>query len=61
MSVAVKYTGGRFEAGQPKELFPLGGFGLYGGAIYWEPIGNGQRFAVLRSAPVTGRDNASTW
>jgi hypothetical protein len=28
------------------------------GAIYWQPIGNGQQFVVLRSAPVTGADNA---
>ena len=57
MSVAVKYPGGRFEAGEPKPLFPLGGSSSYSGAIYWEPIDNGQRFVVLRSAPVTGRDN----
>jgi hypothetical protein len=57
MSVAVKYPGGRFEAGQAKELFPLGGTGSFLGALYWQPIGNGERFVVLRSAPVTGHDN----
>jgi Tol biopolymer transport system component len=57
MSVPVEYPGGRFEAGQPKELFPLGGSSSFSGANYWEPIGNGQRFIVLRSAPVEGRDN----
>jgi Tol biopolymer transport system component len=57
MSVAVKYPSGRFEAGQPKELFPLGGSSSFPGATYWEPIGNGQRFIVLRSAAVIGRDN----
>jgi len=35
----------------------LGGSSSYIGAVYWEPIGNGERFVVLRSAPVTGRDN----
>jgi Tol biopolymer transport system component len=57
MSILVKYPGGRFEAGEPKELFPLGGSSSYGGAVYWEPIGNGQRFVVLRSAPVAASDN----
>jgi Tol biopolymer transport system component len=57
MAVPVKYPGGQFEADEPKQLFPLGGSSSYMGAIYWEPIGNGQRFVVLRSAPVTGRDN----
>jgi Tol biopolymer transport system component len=57
MAVAVKYPGGQFQAGEPKQLFPLGGSSSFMGAIYWEPIGNGQRFVVLRSAPVTGRDN----
>jgi hypothetical protein len=54
MSIRVKYPGGRFEAGEPKELFPLSGST---GPVSWEPIGNGQRFIVLRSAPVRGRDN----
>jgi len=57
MAVAVKSSGGRFEAGDPKLLFPLGGTTLFNGGTYWEPIGNGQRFVVLRPVPVTGRDN----
>ena len=57
MSVAVNYLGGRFETGQPKELFALGGSSSFRGAIYWAPIGNGQRFVVLRSVPVPARDN----
>jgi Tol biopolymer transport system component len=57
MSVAVKYSGDRFEAAEPKQLFPLGGSSYFNGAIYWEPIGNGQQFVVLRTAPVSGRDN----
>jgi Tol biopolymer transport system component len=57
MAVAVKYPDGQFQAGEPKQLFPLGGSSSFLGAIYWEPIGNGQRFVVLRSAPVAGRDN----
>jgi hypothetical protein len=57
MAVSVKYPGGRFEAGEPRELFPLGGSSSFHGAVYWEPIGNGQRFVVLRSAPVTSHDN----
>jgi hypothetical protein len=57
MSAAVKYPGGRFDAAEPKELFPLGGSSSFLGAVYWEPIDDGQRFVVLRSAPVSGRDN----
>jgi Tol biopolymer transport system component len=57
MAVSVKYSGGRFEAGEPRELFPLGSSSSFLGAVYWQPIGNGQRFVVLRSAPVTSRDN----
>ena len=57
MAAPVKYSGGRFEAGEPKQLFPLGGTSVYNGGIYWQPIGNGQRFAVLRSEPVASKDN----
>jgi hypothetical protein len=56
-SVKLKIAGERLEAGEPKAMFPLGGSGTYNGAIYWEPIGNGERFVVLRSTQVTGRDN----
>jgi hypothetical protein len=47
----------RLRSREPKQLFPLGGSSSFLGAIYWEPIGNGQRFVELRSASVTGRDN----
>jgi Tol biopolymer transport system component len=56
-SVKLKVVGDGLEPGEPKPMFPLGGTSAFNGAIYWEPIGNGQRFVVLRSAPVTGRDN----
>ena len=57
LSVPLKISGDRIEAGEPKAMFALGGSSAYNGAIYWEPIGNGERFVVLRSTPVTGRDN----
>ena len=44
MAAAVKTAGGRIEAGEPKLLFALGGSAIVGGAIFWEPIGNGQSF-----------------
>ena len=53
----LKVAGDRIEAGEPKAMFALGGSSSYNGAVYWQPIGNGERFVVLRSAPVTGRDN----
>jgi Tol biopolymer transport system component/tRNA A-37 threonylcarbamoyl transferase component Bud32 len=56
-SVKLKISDGRIEAGEPKAMFPLGGSSSYMGAIYWEPIGNGERFVVLRSTPTAGRDN----
>jgi Tol biopolymer transport system component len=56
-SVKLKVAGDRLEPGEPKAMFPLGGTSAFNGAIYWEPIGNGERFVVLRSAPVTGHDN----
>ena len=56
-SVKLKMAGDRIEAGEPRAMFALGGSSNYNGAIYWEPIGNGERFVVLRSTPVTGRDN----
>ena len=40
-----------------KTAFPARRFPFVLRAIYWEPIGNGQRFVVLRSVPVTGCDN----
>jgi len=57
MAAPVKYPGGRFEAGEPKQLFILGGTSVYNAALYWQPIGNGQRFVVLRSEPVASKDN----
>jgi hypothetical protein len=33
------------------------GSSSFNAAIYWEPVGNGERFVVLRSTPATGRDN----
>jgi len=57
MTVPIQSAGGRFEAGAPRQLFALGGTSLFNGGTYWEPIGNGQRFVVLRSAPPTERDN----
>jgi hypothetical protein len=58
-SVKLKIAGERLEAGEPQAMFPLGvgASSSYNGAIYWEPIGSGERFVVLRSTPVTGRDN----
>jgi Tol biopolymer transport system component len=57
LSVPLKVDGDRLEAGEPKAMFALGGSSSYNGAAYWEPIGNGERFVVLRSTQVTGRDN----
>jgi WD40-like Beta Propeller Repeat len=57
MAAPVKYSGGRIEAGEPKPLFSLGGTSVYNGALYWQPIGNGERFVVLRSEPVASKDN----
>src|SRR4051794_1529015 len=57
MAAPVRYPFGRFEAGEPKQLFVLGGSSSYNGALYWQPIGNGRRFVVLRSQPVASKDN----
>jgi eukaryotic-like serine/threonine-protein kinase len=57
MVVAVQWVGGHFEPGAPRILFPLGESSLYPGAIFWEPLANGREFVVLRSAPVTAREN----
>lgn len=57
LSVQLKIAGDRIEAGEPKAMFALGGSSPFTGGIYWEPIGNGERFVVLRSTPAAGRDN----
>ena len=57
MAVPVKSVGGRFESGEPKLLFALGGAAGFTGAIFWEPMPDGQRFLVLLSAPVTATEN----
>lgn len=57
MAVAVKPGAGRFEAAAPQQLFALGGTSTAISNTYWEPIGNGQRFVVLRSARPTESDN----
>ena len=57
LSVPLKISGDRIEPGEPKVMFSLQGTSSYNGAIYWEPLGNGERFVVLRSTPTTGRDN----
>jgi hypothetical protein len=38
-------------------MFPLQGTSSYKGGVFWEPIGNGEPFVVLRSALASGRDN----
>jgi hypothetical protein len=57
LSVPLNISGDRIEPGEPKVMFPLQGTSAYNGGLFWEPIGNGERFVVLRSTPVTGRDN----
>jgi len=57
MAAKVTATGDRFDAGEPQPLFQTGGYSQYNAAVFWEPIGNGQQFVVLRSAAVTERDN----
>jgi Tol biopolymer transport system component len=56
-SAKLTISGDRLECGEPQPMFLLGGSAGFNGAIYWEPIGNGERFLVLRSAPTTARDN----
>jgi Tol biopolymer transport system component len=60
MAASVKETEGRLDAADPKRLFDLGGTSSGAGAVFWQPIGNGERFVVLRSAPVAPRDNRIT-
>jgi Tol biopolymer transport system component len=60
MVVSVKGTEERLDAEEPKRLFDLGATSLWPGDIFWQPIGNGQRFVVLRSSPVAPRDNRIT-
>jgi hypothetical protein len=60
MAASVKETGGRFEAEEPKRLFDLGATSPIAGATFWQPIGNGDQFVVLRSAPVAALDNRIT-
>lgn len=57
MAAAVNAGNGRVQTGTPKLLFALGGSASYDGAVFWAPLKNGERFAVLRSAPVTAREN----
>jgi len=57
MAAVVKSSGGRFEAGEPKRLFALGGSSAFIGAIMWEPIDNGRQFIVLRAPPLAERNN----
>jgi Tol biopolymer transport system component/predicted Ser/Thr protein kinase len=57
MAASVKETEGRLDAAEPKRLFDLGATSTFGGALFWQPIGNGERFVVLRSSPVAPRDN----
>ena len=57
MAGRVKETEGRLDTDEPKRLFDLGATSPYMGATFWQPIGNGERFVVLRSAPVAPRDN----
>jgi hypothetical protein len=60
MAARVNETDGRLDAEEPKRLFDLGATSLWPGDIFWQPIGNGERFVVLRSAPVAPRDNRIT-
>jgi hypothetical protein len=57
MAASVKETEGRLDAAEPKRLFDLGATSLWAGNTFWQPIGNGDRFVVLRSAPVAPRDS----
>jgi hypothetical protein len=57
MAARVKETEGRLEAEEPKRLFNLGATSPFPGSTFWEPIGNGERFVVLRYPPVAPRDN----
>jgi Tol biopolymer transport system component len=57
MAAGLKETEGRLDAEEPKSLFDLGATSPMMGFIFWQPIGNGERFVVLRSAPVAPRDN----
>jgi Tol biopolymer transport system component len=60
MAAKVNAASDRFEAGEPEALFQTGGYSSYNAAVFWAPIGNGQQFVVLRSAPVTERENRLT-
>ena len=57
MSVEVKTVEGRFVASELKLLFTLGGSSYFRSAVFWEPIGKGDRFLVLRGMPVTEKGN----
>lgn len=57
MSVPLKISGDRIEPGEPKPMFPLQGTSANNGGLFWKPIANGERFVVLRSTPVAGRNN----
>lgn len=38
-------------------MFALGGSISYNVAVYWQPIGNGERFVALRSTALADHDN----
>jgi hypothetical protein len=50
MVMQVKATDNEFSDEPAKALFPLQGSSQFRGATYWQPMGDGQRFRVLRSA-----------
>jgi hypothetical protein len=60
MGSKVRIAGDRFEASEPEPLFQTAGFPFYSGRVFCVPIGNGQQFVVLRSAPVLEKDNRLT-
>jgi Tol biopolymer transport system component len=60
MAARVHADGERFNADEPQSLFPLGGHSSFVAAIFWQPVGNGQQFVVMRSAAVAERDNRIT-
>jgi Tol biopolymer transport system component len=57
MAASLKETDGRLDAEEPKRLFDLGATSPFPGATFWQSIGNGERFVVLRYPPVAPRDN----
>jgi len=55
MAARVTTANDEFATGEPEELFALGGSSYYNGAIFWEPVGKGDQFLVLRGAPPPAR------